>query len=288
MIRRADQLIRHTVCSPGKWQTQNPGRILDCMVLHGSQRSPFAPLVVVIRIPVVLAVIAFMLAACTASAPTQHEAGKRHPASPGATAATPANTAALARAGLAVPATYQQACANEAAICVQGAGGAYPSRPIPAVLNRPLHFPVVRPGQHCPASPGSRVRTADFGGTALGNGPVRVVIANTGGDLRHGVADLGPSSSPPWIALKTLWFSVPAYQGPFIIRARRLDHPGPVALGGAPTVAPLVVPPGPTLSGTGGWREAPGGLWVRTAGCYAWQVDGLTFSETIIVHAVKP
>ncbi len=86
--------------------------------------------------------------------------------------------------------------------------------------------------------------------------------------------------------LKTLWFSVPAYQGPFIIRAKRLGHPGPVALGEGPTVAPLVVPPGPTLNGTGGWREAPGGLWVKTPGCYAWQVDGLTFSEIIIVHAL--
>ena len=35
-----------------------------------------------------------------------------------------------------------------------------------------------------------------------------------------------------------------------------------------------------------GWREAPGGLWVTTPGCYAWQVDGLTFSEVIMVQAV--
>lgn len=256
------------------------------MVPWGSRRAVLARPVLIIRIPVLLAAIALMVtAACTSSPPTQHAAGKSHPASPGASAETPGNATALARAGLAVPATYQQACANESAICVQGANGSLPTGPIPAVLNRPLHFPALRPGQHCPASPGSPVSTADFGGIALGNGPVRVVIADTG-DLRRGVADLSPSSSPPWIALKTLWFSVPAYHGPFIIRARRLGHPGPVALGEGPTIAPLVVPPGPTLNGTGGWREAPGGLWVRTAGCYAWQVDGLTFSEMIIVHAV--
>ena len=40
------------------------------------------------------------------------------------------------------------------------------------------------------------------------------------------------------------------------------------------------------MNGTGGWREAPGGLWVQAPGCYAWQVDGLTFSETIVVRAV--
>jgi hypothetical protein len=51
-------------------------------------------------------------------------------------------------------------------------------------------------------------------------------------------------------------------------------------------IAPLVVPPGPTLNSGEGYREAPGGLWVKAPGCYAWQVDGLTFSETIVVHAV--
>jgi len=113
-----------------------------------------------------------------------------------------------------------------------------------------------------------------------------VLIAGAG-DLRHGVAVLiNPTSAPPWLGLKTLWFSVPAYQGPFVIRAERLGRPGPVALGEGPAVAPLVVPPGPTVNGGQGWREAQGGLWVKTPGCYAWQVDGLTFSEVIIVQAV--
>jgi hypothetical protein len=53
-----------------------------------------------------------------------------------------------------------------------------------------------------------------------------------------------------------------------------------------PIPAALKRPPGPTLNGAGGWREAPSGLWVRAPGCYAWQVDGLTFSETIVVRAV--
>lgn len=169
---------------------------------------------------------------------------------------------------------------------MQSASSPPPAGPIPAALSRPLHFPVLRTGQRCPASRGRPVSTADFGGIALGTGPVRVVIADAG-ELRHGVAVLAdPTNAPPWLGLKTLWFSMPAYQGPFVIRAKRLGAPGPVALGGGPAIAPLVVPPGPTLNGTGGWREAPGGLWVRTAGCYAWQVDGLTFSEMIIVRAV--
>jgi hypothetical protein len=35
-----------------------------------------------------------------------------------------------------------------------------------------------------------------------------------------------------------------------------------------------------------GYREEPGGTYVRAPGCYAWQVDGLTFSEVIVVRAV--
>jgi len=156
-----------------------------------------------------------------------------------------------------------------------------------ALLKRPLHFPVLRPGQLCPATHGTPVSTAEFGGIALGDGPVRPIIAQEPpGVARRGIAHLGPTSAPPWLGIKTLWFSVPAYQGPFVIRAKRLDHAGPVALGGAPGVAPLAVLSGPAAGGFNGWRTVPGGTWVKTPGCYAWQVDGLTFSEEIVVKAV--
>ncbi len=26
--------------------------------------------------------------------------------------------------------------------------------------------------------------------------------------------------------------------------------------------------------------------WVTQAGCYGWQIDGLTFSETVVVHGL--
>jgi hypothetical protein len=225
-------------------------------------------------------VLILLAAACTAGSPPRHAAGKGHSTS-AVRRGAPEKASALARGGLLVPATYQAACANEGSICLSNAAG-----PIPPVLDRPLRLPRLRPGQGCPASRGRPVNTAFFRGIALGSGPVRVVIAGAG-DLRHGVAVLiNPTSAPPWLGLKTLWFSAPAYQGPFVIRAERLGRPGPVALGEGPTVAPLVVPPGPTINGAEGWREAPGGLWVRTPGCYAWQVDGLTFSEVIIVQAV--
>jgi hypothetical protein len=127
-------------------------------------------------------------------------------------------------------------------------------------------------------------------GTEFGSGPVHVLI----GASRHGVAGLlAHTSDPPWLGFKTLWFSMPAYQGPFMVRAVRLGRPGPVSLAGTPpAMTPLVVPPGPTIGtvplgdGRPGYRKVQSVLWVRTPGCYAWQVDGLTFSEIIVVRAV--
>ena len=70
-----------------------------------------------------------------------------------------------------------------------------------------------------------------------------------------------------------------------MVRAGRLGGPGPARVVDSSTAAPLVVPPGATINGRGGWREAPGGFWVTESGCYAFQVDGLTFSYVSIVRA---
>jgi hypothetical protein len=188
-----------------------------------------------------------------------------------------------ARAGSLIPSTYQQACINEGAVCLPHAAG-----PIPSVLSRPLHLPTLRSGQRCPAAYGHAVNTPQFGGVAVGKGPVEAIIAEEPArDARRGIADLiSPTNTPPWLGFKTLWFSTPRYQGPFVIRAKRLGEPGAIAMGEGPTAAFVVVPPGPTLNSSSGWRQVPGGTWVKSPGCYAWQVDGLTFSEVIVVRAV--
>ena len=182
------------------------------------------------------------------------------------------------------PINYRSACASEGAVCVTN----HLAGSVPAALMRPLEFPLLKVGQACPASHGSELDGDGFGGIALGAGPVRPIIAGEPvGDAVNGIADLiNPTSVPPWLGVKTLWASVPAYQGPVVIRAKRLDAPGVIAMGEAPTVTTLVVPPGPTLNGGSGWRTAPGGTWVMAPGCYAWQVDGLTFSYVIVFRAV--
>jgi hypothetical protein len=149
----------------------------------------------------------------------------------------------------------------------------------PTRLVRPLHFPSTAGGP-CPASRGHQT---SYGPMALGHGPVRVGIDNAG-DLRHG--RVHPAAySPSWLALKTHFLSLPSYRGPFLVRARRLDHPGTIALGPTPSEAgPLVVPAGPADNGTAGSREFPYFTFVRSPGCYAWQIDGLTFSDIVVVQ----
>lgn len=186
--------------------------------------------------------------------------------------------------GLTVPATYQQVCATEGSdACNPGTAGS-----VPAELHRPLHFPNLRPGQHCPTSSGRTINTQYFTGTALGDGPVRPLIAMEG-DLAHGITDTAAHQYPGWLAFKTLWISMPQYQGPFVIRAKRLDGPGRISFNPqSQKLYPLVVPPGPTANSGGGYRTVPGQTWVKAPGCYAWQVDGLTFSEVIVIKALPP
>lgn len=199
--------------------------------------------------------VALLTPACTAGPPPSAAAGKRPAASP--------------------PASHHPGAQRRG------------TASLTALLKRPLRFPVLRPGQPCPATHGTAISTAAFGGIALGSGPIRPIIAQEPPDVAHrGIAYLAPTSAPPWLGIKTLWFSAPAYQGPFVIRAKRLDHAGPVALGGTPAAARLAVPSGPAAGSPDGWRTVPGGTWVKSPGCYAWQVDGLTFSEEIVVKAV--
>jgi hypothetical protein len=154
-------------------------------------------------------------------------------------------------------------------------------------LGRPLHFPSTT-GTRCPATPGRYVTTPDFGSWTLGSGRVQVAINNPG-DLRHGKVHMATDGAAGWHGIKTHFFSVPGYQGPFLVRARRLDHPGPIRIGPSPAHrGPLVVPSGPTPNGSRGWREVPYFAFVKAPGCYGWQIDGRRFSEVVVARVLAP
>ena len=166
-----------------------------------------------------------------------------------------------------------------------------------SLLSRPLHLPSLGPRGRCPVTRGYEVNNPYFGGDALGKGPVRVLLAD-GGDVLHGRVDIGTSAARRWLAMQTLWFAMPGYNGPFVVRGARLGKRGaievqPAGSGQSPGLGPLVVRGGPTLNSypvaatnaSHIYRTAPGATWVKSPGCYAWQVDGRGFSEHIVVEA---
>ena len=156
---------------------------------------------------------------------------------------------------------------------------------IPKVLDRALHFPKLRPGAACPTSRGQLINTPAVVGPGFEHG----AVGFTDGVASHyqrGVVGLEKSDVKGWLAFKSIWFSSPRYQGPWIVRAERLGSRGSIALIDGAMRAALVVPPGPTLNEFSRWRTAPQGTYVTTQGCYAFQIDGLKFSYVIVIRAV--
>jgi hypothetical protein len=182
----------------------------------------------------------------------------------------------------AIPRTYKEACSIEGSVCEKNTPGK-----VPPALDRAIHLPVVSAGQQCPVTMGAMVNTSSFSGVALGPGPVQVIPSQNNGDLVHGSVALKGSDTPGWLAFKTLWFSSPPYQGPFLVRGESLDGGGPVAVLDGAVPGALVFPPAPSLNGSAGYRVAPEGTYVKAPGCYGFQIDGTTFSETVVIDAVS-
>jgi hypothetical protein len=143
------------------------------------------------------------------------------------------------------------------------------------------------PSQPCPVSPRVDPNPAGFG-NARGTGPVYAA----GGS--RGVRTLN----------KILWAADPVFQGAILIRGFRLDGEGVLLFDAAnvnhPAFPPITVQVGTpvrdhalypelALSETGTptgapWRAWPSYTYAAAPGCYAWQVDGSSFTELIITQ----
>jgi len=132
----------------------------------------------------------------------------------------------------------------------------------------------------------------DIRGVYQGTGPVRAKVSgyqpNGPRYALAGIAQLNPGTQDGWRSFKTLWAVSSRYTGPVMIRGTRLDAPGVVYFGEAPTAPELIIPAGETLNDYNGTRTAPGGTYVHGPGCYGYQVNGPGLSETIIVKVVDP
>jgi hypothetical protein len=152
-----------------------------------------------------------------------------------------------------------------------------------------LRLPSVSRGQACPVSRGRSFHTSQFQVIALGDGLVLPgITVNRPADAASAKRGLlrFQRQQRGWFRLKTLWFARPSYQGPLLIRGRRLDAPGQIVMGEGPTVIDPQLPPGPTVNDYNSWRTWPGGTYVRAPGCYGWQVDGENFTTVIVFRAM--
>jgi len=150
---------------------------------------------------------------------------------------------------------------------------------------RPLELPTLTPGEPCPATAGRDV--SNFR-AALGGGPIYPIGLTYDGVLQYG--HNGVFEGAEWGGTKVLWISSADYRGPALIRGRQLDGPNEVRfMEGAAPPAELQFPVGGSGSSPDlepGWSQLPSYTRIRAPGCYAYQVDGLGFTEVIIFEAV--
>jgi len=125
-------------------------------------------------------------------------------------------------------------------------------------------------------------------GNALGSGPVYVFSGE--------IIGTGHSN-------KVAWAADPSYSGPIRIRGGRIDGSGQLLLDAPDNYwrgAPVKAIQGSNLypeldfleshsifpNVPAGWRMWPSGTYVASPGCYAWQVDGVGFTELITFHSL--
>jgi hypothetical protein len=204
--------------------------------------------------------------------------------------------------------------------CVSPPRAAPPTPTVPAVYataaaatavwqelqQRPLHLPIRTPGMPCPTTPGHLLATGE--GIAVGRGPVHVVhgqSSSTGADerqrqgvLQYADAHAYGNGTSGWGGVKVLWVIGASYTGSVLIRGHQLDGSHEVRFNGGLDQLFLeyandlaAVPPLPGLrlvrvSTDTGWTDWPSETRLQAPGCYAYQVNGLTFSEVIVFQAV--
>ncbi|MBI2760442.1 MAG: hypothetical protein HYX51_03325 [Chloroflexi bacterium] len=116
-------------------------------------------------------------------------------------------------------------------------------------------------------------------GLAAGNGPVYAVGFDTDGIVHY---------NPDNGIQKVLWIADTTYGGAILIRSQRLDQPGTVqlAIDGA-TTDRLQLPAGDggSAADAPGWRHWPTYSLFTGPGCYAYQVDGIGFTDVIVFEA---
>jgi hypothetical protein len=156
-----------------------------------------------------------------------------------------------------------------------------PSTDAIAALRRPLHLPPLPAGAPCPISPTTAVAGL---GTLPGPGPAYPMTTTV-----DGVVFFDPASTSNGPGAIVSWIAAPGFRGPVLIRGGSLRGGGPLSFGPAELPELAITPTDiPTQIGPPGWVTLEDDFTViPAAGCYAYQLDGPTFS-TILTFAAQP
>jgi hypothetical protein len=151
-----------------------------------------------------------------------------------------------------------------------------------AALHRPLRLPHLAPGAECPRSPTqpAPALNAAFGGYVLGPGPAYAGAFAEDATVHYGSSPVEPGG---WRGFKVLWIVRPGYRDRLLIRGRQLDGPAGIQFAGQ--AQEMRIGSWGSASGAPGWGHWPSTEWVRTPGCYGFQLDGPRFSRALVFRA---
>ncbi|MGH2828957.1 MAG: hypothetical protein ACRDJM_00585 [Actinomycetota bacterium] len=143
------------------------------------------------------------------------------------------------------------------------------------------------PGEPCPRPRGRSVHS-DLG-LAFGDGPVYAILTGAPQDTGVGLVRYGAAASNAnGAAVKVLWVWDGRYNGGVLVRGRRIDAPGSIPIEAEPPAqaagATVTFPGGEPLDRSG-WHVWGSTARFGAAGCYAFLVDGIGFSSSIVFEA---
>jgi hypothetical protein len=159
-------------------------------------------------------------------------------------------------------------------------------------LHRPLDLPELEAGDACPVSPVDESvdwESINAFGSGTGPGPVYPGFGSGGDYPGHVIFTREPSEDGPWVGMKVFWYVKPDYRGPALVRGRRLDGPGRLRFSDRGINRPeLRIKRRESVQWNGQpprSRGHPSGVYVRSRGCYGVQMDGTSFSRTVVFTA---
>jgi hypothetical protein len=121
----------------------------------------------------------------------------------------------------------------------------------------------------------------------IGAGPayIAAVPAGWNGSAATMLIDEQYRDAQGWVGQKSPWLIAPGYRGAALIRGARIDARGGMrlAVGSNQRLKGLRLAAGSGVQPSG-WRVQPASAYVRRPGCYAYQIDGTTFSEHVVIR----